>query len=68
VSTPAVEAGTVKGLLVPSQFAYGGRVLFDIQGAPLAVWSVNHLSFDAILANLEVYKVRFAAPEEGSLP
>ncbi|MGH9031379.1 MAG: hypothetical protein ACRDY4_11205 [Acidimicrobiia bacterium] len=56
------------GPLTEEQLAYGGRVVFGIDGAPIALWSTNHESFDAVLANPNLYKVWFAQPQDGSIP
>jgi len=46
---------------------YGGRVVLGLPNGPLALWSQNHDSFDAVLANPNIYRVEFRAPDPNSL-
>jgi hypothetical protein len=65
---PAFDIRTAHGGLNDAQKSYGGRVVFDVLGGPIVQWSINHNSFDAILANPGLYKVWFRAPKAGSIP
>ncbi|MGQ0805256.1 MAG: hypothetical protein ACT4PI_15510 [Actinomycetota bacterium] len=51
------------------RYAYGGRVVLSLPGvvSPIALWSVNHESFDAVLNAPDLYKVIFATPDPASL-
>jgi hypothetical protein len=49
-------------------FGYGGRVVLDLAGSPMAIWSVNHPSLDAVLADPSRYRVWFAGVAAGSAP
>ena len=55
-------------LAFPTRFAYGGRIIFNVAGSPIAQWSTNHESMSAILADGNYYKVWFATPLPGSIP
>jgi hypothetical protein len=50
------------------EFGYGGRVVLDLPGAPIALWSINNEDFNAVLANLSLYKARFETPAAASVP
>jgi hypothetical protein len=52
----------------PTRFAYGGRVVLNVPGGPIVLWSTNHESLDAALADPNYYKVWFATPLPGSIP
>ena len=47
-----------------NQFGYGGRVVFEIPGGPIALWSINHDT----LIDPSVYKAIFAEPDSASVP
>lgn len=51
------------------RYAYGGRIVLGLPGvvSPIALWSVNHQSFDAVLNAPDLYKVLFATPDPASL-
>ena len=60
--TPAVDVSH-QNLHPDRHFAYGGRVVFNVPGSsPIGLWSTNHKSFNAVLANPNLYKVWFAPP------
>jgi hypothetical protein len=50
------------------RLGYGGRVVFDIAPVPIALWSVNHEDFDAVLANPSLYKAIYETPAAASVP
>ncbi len=50
------------------EFGYGGRVVLDLLGSPLALWSINNGDLDAVIADLDLYKARFATPARASVP
>ena len=63
---PAIDIRDTHGpITLPERFAYGGRVVFNVQGSPLGLWSTNHESLDAIRQNPAFYKVWFATPAAG---
>ncbi|HEX6310396.1 MAG TPA: hypothetical protein VF152_02075, partial [Acidimicrobiia bacterium] len=45
VASPAVPLSVIQAHVWGGQFPYGGRVVCDIAGAPIALWGVNDVAF-----------------------
>ena len=68
VSDPAVDTDMTSCAFSPNQLVYGGQVHLDLPAEPIALWSINATTLEAVLANADLYKVCFAEPDPLSIP